>query len=146
MLAKCVLASPAVGHRLYWHKTLKLVKSRLQHWADGDLSSLWSEALEDGKSLARRQSHSSSTSTSNFRRAKLAAQDGQYSKAIKAIIYPAANIPYLLQEMTTLGTLLRYSTGLTKEMSLPFVSLSGECHNCDAKKPRSFWMNCWIMQ
>ena len=42
MLAKCELASL---HCLRWHETLKLVKSRLQHWANGDLSSLWSEAL-----------------------------------------------------------------------------------------------------
>ena len=30
--------------------------------ADGDLSSLWSEALEDCRSLARKQSHPSSSS------------------------------------------------------------------------------------
>ena len=71
MLAKCV---PAAGHRLRWCEALKLVKSRLQCWADGDLSSFRSEALKDGRSLARRQLHSSSSiSTSNFRRAKLAA-------------------------------------------------------------------------
>ena len=56
MLAKCVLASPAAGHRLRWREILKRVKSRLQRWADGDLSSLWSEALEDARSLAKRNS------------------------------------------------------------------------------------------
>ena len=65
------------------------------------MSSLWSEALEDGKSIARRQSHSSSTFTSNFRKAKLAAQDGQYSKAIKALTSDelATPSPEILQEM-----------------------------------------------
>ena len=41
MLAKCVLASPATGHRLRWREILHLVKSRLKRWDDGDLTSLW---------------------------------------------------------------------------------------------------------
>ena len=78
------------------------MKSHLQRWADGDLSSLWSEALEDAQSLAKRQSRSSSsTSASNFRRAKRAVQDGQYSKAIKALTSDglASPSPEILQEM-----------------------------------------------
>ena len=102
MLAKCVLASPAAGHCLRWREILKLVKSRLQHWADGDWSSLWSEALEDAQSLAKRQSRSSaSTSTSNYRRAKRAAQDGRYGKAIQALTSDglASPSPEILREM-----------------------------------------------
>ena len=32
MLAKCVLASPATGHRLRWREILKLVRSRIDRW------------------------------------------------------------------------------------------------------------------
>ncbi len=102
ILAKCVLASPAAGQRLRWREIMKRVKSRLQRWADGDLVSLWSEALEDARSLARRQSRSSApTSTSNSRRARRAAQDGRYSKAIQALTSDglASPSPEILQEM-----------------------------------------------
>ena len=73
MLAKCVLASPAAGHRLRWREILKLVKSRLQRWSDGDLGALWVEALKGG----------------------------QYSKAIKALTSDglAAPTPEIVQEM-----------------------------------------------
>ena len=102
MLAKCVLASPATGHRLRWREILKRVKSRLQRWADGDLMSLWSEALDDGRSLAKRRHQSASASSSgNFWRAKLAVQDGQYTKAIRALTSEglASPSPEVLQEM-----------------------------------------------
>ena len=55
MLPKCVLASPATGHRLRWREILKLVKSRLQRWSDGDLATFWAEALKGGRSLATRR-------------------------------------------------------------------------------------------
>ena len=102
MLAKCVLASPATGHRLRWREILKRVKSRLQRWADGDLMTLWSEALDDGRSLAKRRHQSASASSSgNFWRAKLAVQDGQYTKAIRALTSEglASPSPEVLQEM-----------------------------------------------
>ena len=102
MLAKCVLASPTTGHRLRWREILKRVKSRLQRWADGDLMSLWSEALVDGRSLAKRRDQSASASSSgNFWRAKLAVQDGQYTKAIRALTSEglASPSPEVLQEM-----------------------------------------------
>ena len=37
MLAKCVLASPATGHRLRWREILALVRSRINRWLAGDL-------------------------------------------------------------------------------------------------------------
>lgn len=40
MLAKCTLASPAAGHRLHRRDIQKLVKSRLQKWANGDVEAL----------------------------------------------------------------------------------------------------------
>ena len=94
--------NPAAGHKLRWREILRRVKSRLQRWSDGDLAGLWSEALEDGRSLARRSGKATSSSTShNIRRARLAAQEGQYSKAIKALTSNslASPSPEILQEM-----------------------------------------------
>ena len=86
MLAKCLLASPASGHRMRWREILKCVKSRLQRWSEGDLSDLWAKALAHGQSLAKRRDQSAPSSHSNnIRRAKAATQEGQYSKAIKAL-------------------------------------------------------------
>ena len=86
MLAKCVLASPATGHRLRWREILTLVRSRIDRWLAGDIATLWSEAIAGGKSLAKHmQSSSGSQRSHNIRRAKLAVQDGQYSKATKAL-------------------------------------------------------------
>ena len=58
MLAKCVLVSPAAGHPLCWREILRLLKSRLQRWSEGDLAALWSEAVADGRTLSRHQSSS----------------------------------------------------------------------------------------
>ena len=102
MLAKCVLASPAAGHRLRWREILQRVKSRLQRWVDGDLAALWSEAMDDGKSLSsRKECSASASSNNNIRRAKLAVQNGQYSKAIKALtsVGLATPSPEVLKEM-----------------------------------------------
>ena len=103
MPAKCVLASPSAGHRLRWHEILRLVKSRIQRWLDGDLAALWSEAVAEGRSLSRRARSSaiSSQRSQNIRRAKLAVQDSQYSKAIKALTSDSLASPSaeVLQEM-----------------------------------------------
>ena len=86
MIAKCVLASPATGHHLRWREITTLVTSRIDRWRAGDVASLWSEAVAGGHSLSKRaQSSSGSQRSRNIRRAKLAVQDGQYSKAIKAL-------------------------------------------------------------
>ena len=86
MLAKCVLASRATGHRLRWREILTLCRSRIDRWLAGDIATLWPEAMAGGKSLAKRiQSSSGSQRSHNIRRAKLAVQDGQYSKAIEAL-------------------------------------------------------------
>ncbi len=75
MLAKCVLASPASGHHLRWREILKLVKSRLKRWEDGDLLDLWSEAVESSQAQVSHRKH-----PTNLRKqkAKRAAQNGQY--------------------------------------------------------------------
>ena len=54
MLAKGVLVSPSNGHRLCWREILKFVKTCIQRWLDGDLASLWSEAVAGSQSLSKR--------------------------------------------------------------------------------------------
>ena len=65
-------------------EVLRLVRTRIQRWVDGDLAALWSEAVAGAQSLSKR-SLSTSQHSSNIRRAKLAVQDGQFSKAIKVL-------------------------------------------------------------
>ena len=103
MLPKCLLASPATGHRLRWREILRLVKSRLDRWIAGDVCALWAEAVSGGQSLSKRAGSYSSTSqrSRNIWRAKKAVQDGQYSKAIKALTSNGLATPSreVLQEM-----------------------------------------------
>ena len=96
------LASPPAGRRLRWREILGLVKSHIQRWVGGDLVTLWSEAVEGAQSLSK-YSRSAPQRSINIRRAKMATQDGQYRKAIRALISdglatPSANV---LQEMLT---------------------------------------------
>ena len=103
MLAKCVLASSATGHRSRWREILKLVRSRIDRWLAGNLVALWSEAVSGGQSLSKRMQSSSRSSnpSHHIRRAKQAVQDGQYSKAIKALSSSGLATPSaeVLQEM-----------------------------------------------
>ncbi len=84
MLAKCILASPAFGHRLRWREILKLVKSRLRRWADGEYLDLWSEAVENSQAASHRK-RPLNIVKQNANRALRATQNGQYSKAIKSL-------------------------------------------------------------
>ena len=101
MLAKCVLASPATAHRLHWQEILALVRSRIDRWLAGDLEVLWLEAVAGGKTLSKHVQSSGSRQSSNIRRAKLAVQDGQYSKAIMALTSDGLATPSaeVLEEM-----------------------------------------------
>ena len=101
---ECVLASPAAGHRLPWREILHRVRGRLQKWFAGDIASLWSEACADARSLSKRADCSSSTSSqrsNNARRARLAVQDGRFSKAIQALSSEGLALPSptVIQEM-----------------------------------------------
>ena len=83
MLSKCVLASPAAGHRLPWLEILQQVRSRLRRWSAGDLLSLWMEAVDIGQTMSRRLNSSvASPSTQrnyNAKRERRAVQDGNQS-------------------------------------------------------------------
>ena len=86
MCCKCVMASPAVGYRLRWREILKLIRSRMARWEEGDGSKLWSEAVsEAGKLVKRRQAQTVGVSqkSHNIRKAKSAVQEGRYRKAIQ---------------------------------------------------------------
>ena len=103
MLVKCILASPAASHRLCWQEILNLVKFPIQKWQGGDMVSLWTKAVSGGKSLSKHRPPSSSSSqqSCNLRRARLAIQDGQYSKAINSLTSNGLATPSdeVLQEM-----------------------------------------------
>ena len=92
----------SAGRRLRWREILGLVKSRIQRWVGGDLVTLWSEAVEGAQSLSKR-SRSAPQRSINIRRAKMATQDGQYSKAIRALTSDGLATPSatVLQEMLT---------------------------------------------
>jgi len=51
MLATCVLASPAAGHRLRWQEIVKLVRSHLDRWVSGDIEALWLDAMANTRKL-----------------------------------------------------------------------------------------------
>ena len=93
MIAKCILASPASGHSLPWQQILQAV---LQRWFAGHLVFLWSEACAHARSFsnrARPAASSSSQQRSNARRARLAVQNGQFTKAIKALSSESLALP-----------------------------------------------------
>ena len=86
LASKCLLASPAAGHRLRWREILLLVKSRLNKWLDDDIAGLWADAVSGSRSLSKRAGHAGgSLRNNNIRRAKQAAQDRRYGKAIQAL-------------------------------------------------------------
>ena len=128
MFAKCVLVSPAVGHRLPWREILQLVKARLRRCL-GDWDRLWSEAFAESRPQYHCKRPSSSTAYSpsqaqrhhNIRRARSAAQDGQYSKAIQALTSEGLASAEVLQEM------------LSKHPQAPFCPPAWPCtHPPDA--------------
>ena len=104
MLIKCVLASPAAGHRFPWREIFQLVRSPLQRWFAGDLANLWSKARTNGQAFFRRGGVSASSisqQSSNVRSAKRDIQDSQYRKVIQAFTSEglASPSPKVIQEM-----------------------------------------------
>ena len=102
MLSKCLLANPPRGGRSHWRDTLKLVRSRIQKWRDGEFMGLWAEVSANIRGLRSRsvRSKSKTTSAESLRRsnstcARRAVEDGQYKKA--------------LQSLTSMGLALRFS-------------------------------------
>ena len=89
MCGKCLFASPAAGYRLRWQEILKLVRSRMARWEDGEVQELWDEAVVGAGKLRRRRREvkpaESSQRSHNIHRAKLATQLGCYRKAIQAL-------------------------------------------------------------
>ena len=92
MLAKCILANPPRGGRSHWRDTLKLVQTRIQRWKEGDLLGLWTEASSSIKGLRSRSARAKSKPPSceslrrsNASRARRAAEDGQYKKALQSL-------------------------------------------------------------
>ena len=87
MLARCILASPPRGGRSHWRDIQRRVKQRLAKWRDGQIMELWEDILDENNRLNARLSQKRSTPSpfSNIHRARLAAEDGQYRKALQAL-------------------------------------------------------------
>ena len=101
ILPKCVLARPAASHRLRWQEIRDLVKSRLARWSEGEFEHLWQEASSSLKSPSNHRGKSVSKQH-NISRSIRAIQDGQYSKALKALASEGLAQPDkdVLNEMT----------------------------------------------
>ena len=90
MLPRCVLASPVRGGRTHWRNTVKLVRSRIRRWRAGDYCALWADMMEDEDMQARSSKKSKAIPLEQFRRAnarwaRLAAENGQYRKALLTV-------------------------------------------------------------
>ena len=90
MLPKCVLAIPVRGGRTHWRDTVKIVKSRIRRCRAGDYSALWADMMdgEDKRFHSRKNSKAVPPELlrrANARRARRAAEDGQYRKALLAL-------------------------------------------------------------
>lgn len=136
-LAKCVLASPAAGHKLRWRKILRCVRSPLQRLFDGDLAGLWSDAQEDGHSLLKHSEQSLSSSTShNIRRAKLATYMRVFilrpSKSSHQMFWPRPLLRSYRRCLTNNPTLHPLSLKSFPNASAPGPSGLRPSHLCEA--------------
>ena len=85
MAAKCILASPAEGHRLQWSDISKLVDDRMDKWEEGNMAALWDEAVSAGDYLSKRSPSDTSQTKQRVWKAKRAIQDGRYTKACEVL-------------------------------------------------------------
>ena len=92
MLARCILISPPRGGRSHWRDTLKLIRSRIQKWREGQFLELWSDVVAaDSRLKLRHSSHKTKCSPESLRRvnssrARQAVKDGEYRKVIQYLI------------------------------------------------------------
>ena len=114
------------GVCLRWRKTLKLVKSCVRRWQQGDITRLWDEVMAEQNSHDRRWKKCKKSSEEELRKAnvhwvRLVVEDGQYRKAIQVLTsgglvdvtpdvlmemhvkHPQAPLPLLLQVLPTSG-------------------------------------------
>ena len=69
---------------------MKLVNSRIRRWCAGDYSALWADMMEDEDKQARSRKKSKAVPSEQFRmanarRARRAAEHGQYKKALLTV-------------------------------------------------------------
>ena len=81
--------SPPRGGRNHWQDTLSSVRACIKRWRNGDIVRLWSEVLEKERRLTQcrrpKKGHSELLLATNARCARCAVEDGQYTKATKAL-------------------------------------------------------------
>jgi hypothetical protein len=83
-LSRCVLALPPRRGRHHASKTKQIVQDRIRRWESGLYADLWAEATARRQGAPQKQPNKQAD---EVRRCQVisAAQDGQYSKAAKAL-------------------------------------------------------------
>ena len=105
MLPRCILASPVRGGRSHWRQTLETVRRRIRRWKAGDFIGLWSDVEEENSRWSRKRRPKAPSPNSlrlaNARRAKRLTEEGQYKKALQALLSEgvARASPEVLKEM-----------------------------------------------
>ena len=105
MLPCCILASPVRGGRSHWRQTLETVRRRIRRWKAGDIIGLWSDVEEENSRWSRKRRPKAPSPNSlrlaNAWRAKRLTEEGQYKKALQALLSEgvAGASPEVLNEM-----------------------------------------------
>ena len=90
MLPRCILASPVRGGRSHYRETLELVRRRIRRWKAGEFTDLWSDVVEEDSRWVRKRQRKAPTPNSlrlsNARRARRLTEEGQYKKALQALL------------------------------------------------------------
>ena len=90
MLPRCILASPVRGGRSHYRETLELVRGRICRWKAGEFTDLWADVVEEDLRWVRKRQRKAPTPNSlclsNARRARHLTEEGQYKKALQALL------------------------------------------------------------
>jgi hypothetical protein len=110
MLPRCILFSPKRGGKQHWNERQREIRRRIRLWNEGKYLDLWNEALASqtaqgrGRRKKNPQNEAASQEAVNIRRSLRCVQDGQYSKATKALtsLGIARTTPDVLQALRDL--------------------------------------------
>ena len=90
MLPRCILASPVRGGRSHYRETLELVRGRICRLKAGEFMDLWADVVEEDLRWVRKRQRKAPTPNcfrlSNARRARRLTEEGQYKKALQALL------------------------------------------------------------
>lgn len=88
MLPRCVLAAPKRSGKAHHRELSSSVTTHLRRWQNGEIMELWAESHGHDRrgQVKRRKVSEPSQREANARRARTACQDGQYGKAVQALM------------------------------------------------------------